>query len=392
VKVLSWPIILLLAIILIAQAYGQGDQTADWNVYCTGDNSQCGVAKEPTGQLMFKKLGPVDWDTAQAWMDEWRTNSKPAVWNVYCNGDNSQCTIAKEPTGQLMFKKLGPVDWDTAQAWMNAANSGGTSVNFMPVGKGTSYTYNNIPFEIDGVNLRVDSSQTQDSINLNGKRAKAVHLLDKAGYAISIPNDVRAGRVDVYYSDGTSDSLDLVMGGNIAEWAYDRPANQADLGHTKVTPAFSWPDTTGGQEYNGHLFYAHLDTNPEKTLDRIDLALDPSAGPMQIEVKAITLEESNLGQDKPAVWNVYCNGDNSQCTIAKEPTGQLMFKKLGPVDWDTAQSWMDEWRTNSKPAVWYIYCNGDNSQCTIAKEPTGELMFKVLGPVDWDTANAWMNG
>lgn len=122
-KVLSWPIILLLAIILIAQAYGQGDQSA--------------------------------------------------VWNVYCNGDNSKCTIAKEPTGELMFKKLGPVDWDTAQAWMNAANSGGTPVNFMPVGKGTSYTYNDIPFEIDGVNLKVDSSQTQDSINLNGKRAKS---------------------------------------------------------------------------------------------------------------------------------------------------------------------------------------------------------------------------
>jgi predicted transglutaminase-like cysteine proteinase len=136
------------------------------------------------------------------------------------------------------------------------------------------------------------------------------------------------------------------------------------------------------------MFYAHVDTNAEKTLDHIDLILDPSAGAVQILIKAITLEESYL--DKPAVWNVYCNGDSSQCTIAKEPSGELMFKQIGPVDWDTAQAWMASWRTNNQPAVWYVYCNGDSSQCTIAKEPTGELMFKQIGPVDWNTAQAWM--
>ena len=92
--------------------------------------------------------------------------------------------------------------------------------------------------------------------------------------------------------------------------------------------------------------------------------------------------------NRPAVWYVYCNRDKSKCTVSKEPIGELMFNVLGPVDWNTAQN---EFRTNNRPAVWYVYCNGDRSKCTVAKEPTGELMFNMLGPVDWNTAQDWMN-
>ena len=101
-KISSWPILILLMAMLIAPANGQGEeQPAVWNVYCNGDRSQCTVAKEPTGELMFNMLGPVTWNTAQDWMNEWRTNNQPAVWYVYCNGDRSKCAIAKEPIGEL---------------------------------------------------------------------------------------------------------------------------------------------------------------------------------------------------------------------------------------------------------------------------------------------------
>jgi hypothetical protein len=36
------------------------------------------------------------------------------------------------------------------------------------------------------------------------------------------------------------------------------------------------------------------------------------------------------------VWNVYCSGDGSRCTVAKEPSGDLMFNVFpGKVDWST---------------------------------------------------------
>ena len=114
---------LLLAMLLAVPALGQGDnENAVWNVYCTGDRSQCTVAKEPTGEFMFNVFpGKVTWNDAQAWMTSNGNINRPAVWNVYCTGDRSQCTVAKEPTGEFMFNVFpGKVTWDDAQAWMTS--------------------------------------------------------------------------------------------------------------------------------------------------------------------------------------------------------------------------------------------------------------------------------
>ena len=114
---------LLLAMLLTVPALGQGEnENAVWNVYCTGDRSQCTVAKEPTGEFMFNVFpAKVTWDDAQAWMTSNGNINRPAVWNVYCTGDRSQCTVAKEPAGEFMFNVFpAKVTWDDAQAWMTS--------------------------------------------------------------------------------------------------------------------------------------------------------------------------------------------------------------------------------------------------------------------------------
>ena len=80
------------------------------------------------------------------------------------------------------------------------------------------------------------------------------------------------------------------------------------------------------------------------------------------------------------------------CTVAKEPSGDLMFTVFpGKVDWNTVQTWMQANGYPAQPAVWNVYCNGDSSQCTVSKEPTGELMFpEFTGKVTWDTATNWL--
>lgn len=52
-------------------------------------------------------------------------SSGPAVWGVYCTGDNSCCAVAKEPSGNYMIPQLTNVDWNTAMNWMNANGYGG---------------------------------------------------------------------------------------------------------------------------------------------------------------------------------------------------------------------------------------------------------------------------
>ena len=75
-KSLIEPIIILLVVILIAPAYGQGAGNDVWNVYCNGDGSQCTIAKESIGELTISQFpSKVTWNTAQAWMDEWRKNN-----------------------------------------------------------------------------------------------------------------------------------------------------------------------------------------------------------------------------------------------------------------------------------------------------------------------------
>lgn len=276
------------------QANGYPAQPAVWNVYCNGDSSQCAISKEPTGELMFAQFsGKVTWDTATGWLESWREENKPKVWNVYCNGDSSQCAISKEPAGTLMMPVFpGKVDWDTAQEWM-ASWSGGdaSSGQLTAIGNGTAHTYNGIDFQVEGVALKANSEQAAASIDLEGLKANAVHVLEFAGWSTGVPDNTKVGHINVWYEDGTYETVDLIMGVNIAEWAYDRAEIQSELRHSKVAPAYSWPSTaSSAYEYQGHYFYAKVDTDSSKPLDRLELVLDPNEQKIQIEIRAITLE------------------------------------------------------------------------------------------------------
>lgn len=272
-------------------------QPADWNVYCNGDSSQCTVSKEPAGELMFPQFtSKVDWDTAQAWMASWREENKPAVWNIYCSGGGSKCTIAKEPVGDLMFPVFAAkVDWDTAQEWMASWRGDNTSANFTgqstPIGNGTNYTYNGIEFQVEGASAMVNADQTSSSIDLEGMSASAVHVLEFAGWSTAVPDGTKVAHIDVWYQDGGFETVDLIIGSNIAEWAYDRPEIQAELRHSKVAPAYSWSTNAGSSyEYQGHYFYVAVKTDMQRPLDRLDLVLDSTAERFQVEIRAVTLE------------------------------------------------------------------------------------------------------
>jgi len=276
------------------QANGYPIQPSVWNVYCNGDSSECAISKEATGVLMFPQFtGRVPWDVAQAWIAAWKEKNKPKDWNVYCNGDSTECAISKQATGTLMFPQFtGKVDWDTAQEWMATWRCEKTSGQSTALGTGTAHTYNGIDFQVEGVALKANAGQTADSISLQGKTARAVHVLEFAGWSTGLSDNTLVGHINVWYEDGTVETTDLVMGVNIAEWAYDRPEIQSQLRHSKVTPAYSWPSTTSSSSgYEGHYFYAKVDTDPSKPLDRLELALDSDEPQLQIEIRAITLEE-----------------------------------------------------------------------------------------------------
>jgi hypothetical protein len=58
-----------------------------------------------------------------------------------------------------------------------------------------------------------------------------------------------------------------------------------------IEAAYSWStDASSSSLYQGHYFYVKVDTDPSKPLDRLELAREPTAQKVRIEIRAITLE------------------------------------------------------------------------------------------------------
>ncbi len=183
------------------------------------------------------------------------------------------------------------------------------STYFIPLGDDdTPFTYNDIPFEQWGASLEVYKTDfgfvPTQSIDLSGYITEKIHIIEAAAWATNVPDGVVVGHINVHYADGSSETLDLVVGVNIAEWAYDRTENQPYLNHTKVPPAYSyWTDIDSAYFYWGHNFYVQI-TTQEKPLDNLELILDPTSYTGQpdtgmgladwfgISINAITLQVS----------------------------------------------------------------------------------------------------
>ncbi|MFA5266868.1 MAG: hypothetical protein WC379_02775 [Methanoregula sp.] len=168
--------------------------------------------------------------------------------------------------------------------------------DFCTVNNTIDYSYNDIPFKIltpangrPGYLLRSVAGGS-DNILMDNYTATKVHFLDQAERATGSPNGYNAGKILVYYQDGTSDSVDLIIGKNIAEWAYDRPEVQSQLTHSKITPAYSYQSKyDSAYTYRAHLFYSSIDTAP-KPIDRIELRNTATGNALDLGIQAITLE------------------------------------------------------------------------------------------------------
>jgi len=166
--------------------------------------------------------------------------------------------------------------------------------NYCTVNGPQVYTYNEIPFSIAsqpaGNPIEILNSGSPSSLTLNGQTTTKIHFLETAANALTTPNGYNTGQITVFYQDGTSSSVDLIIGVNIAEWAYDRPENQQYLAHNKITPAYSWmTNIDSAFSYDGHAFYISIDTL-SKPIDRITIS---QYGGVVNVIYAITLETAN---------------------------------------------------------------------------------------------------
>jgi len=227
---------------------------------------------------------------------------------------------------------------------------------FWPLGISEgSHTYNNIPFQIPGaagLYARVPppgDPQYGDDLLLDtytfGEntmyKANKIHFINHSAWVLDFPDGTVVGQITVCYKNGDCDlPLDLIIGVNTAEWAYDRPGNEEFLGHTPPDPAYSFwvTDDPVSVPYLAHYFYASVEANPEKILDRIELEL--ILGPHDyagVNINAITVETPEAPPKVAGAGVVPCE-DEKKCIFGliarwKEgeawPTAHLFFMDLG---------------------------------------------------------------
>ena len=222
----------------------------------------------------------------------------------------------------VLFLIIAPV---TAVTCNPVPNTG-----FCTVSGTTKYTYNGIPFSFtifnNGApdNLLAAAPGVTITRPMNGYTATKIHFLENAGSALQSPNGYNAGKIVVFYQDGTSDSLDLIIGVNIAEMHYDRPGVQSALAHKKITPAYSYPYTYYSSNYNTHFFYTSINT-ASKPIDRIEL--QNTATVVGVGIDAITLESSQNQSTVLTVEVTPLSTISTAVTISK--TGQAPISNSG---------------------------------------------------------------
>ena len=205
------------------------------------------------------------------------------------------------------------------------------NTDFCTVSGTTAYTYKGIPFAFTILSntapdyLLVTSPGATDSRPMNGSTAAKIHFLDHAGVATYTSDGYHAGKIVVDYKDGTNDSVDLIIGVNIAEFAYDRPDLQSVLAHTKIPPAYSYSTNyDSAYPFKGHFFYSSITAAP-KPIDRIELR--NTANVVWLAIDAITLETVK----------------NPPTVVASEAT-PTSFKPVPTSDSpDTTGNWFFDW-------------------------------------------------
>lgn len=222
-----------------------------------------------------------------------------------------------------------------------------------------STTYNNIPFQIPGavglLFVRVPppgDTSTPGPLKFvdytfgGDYHATKIHFINTSAWVLGFPNNVDVAQITVCYRDDPNDCeepLKLTIGVNTAEWAYALPGNDEWLGHTPPESAWveEFYDDDGNGPYYGHHFYAVVDTDPLKVLDRIEFEwIEHTEQDYQysgVYIDAITVETIDVPPKVIGNGLVPCEDGDPSCIFVvsaewKEgkawPTGNVFFLDL----------------------------------------------------------------
>jgi hypothetical protein len=121
---------------------------------------------------------------------------------------------------------------------------------------------------------------TVDLEELGLDYVETVYLATQNAWSFDMPNDVKVATLVCEYEEGgPPTTLDLIMGVNTAEWAWENPTQAAAFGaqppHSMPPVITSTPTTCDSdQEYIAHTYAASVSLDPTRTLSNLRLELE----------------------------------------------------------------------------------------------------------------------
>ena len=297
---------------------------------------------------------------------------------------------------------------------VTSAKSQTSSHSFSPLGTSViSHTYENIPFQIFGATLSVQLPPLGNEERLSetydfGNRlynAKAIHFIQTSAWALEFPDGAVIGEITVCYKDSTCEPpLQLIIGVNTDEWAYDRPGNQEFLNHTTVEPAYSeWTiDEFDTIPFLAHSFYVSVKTDSKKilgtiTLDLADLETEypdnPNGG---VAIQAITVEVAEAPPVVIGSGRASCEGHDCGIGVSAYtqnssawPIGDVFFEDLAEGNTFIARDIRRYGKSSTSPGAifftgWGQVNNIDGYNFTLFVTDNGEegdtFTIEILNP------------
>lgn len=121
---------------------------------------------------------------------------------------------------------------------------------------------------------------TVDLGELGLASVQTIYLATHSAHSWDIPNGVKVATFTCEYAEGgTPTTLDMVMGQNTAEWAFENPCQLEFMGgpvsHSQPTILFNNPTSIDcDREYVGHTFAASMQLDSTRTLQQMTLELE----------------------------------------------------------------------------------------------------------------------
>jgi hypothetical protein len=113
-----------------------------------------------------------------------------------------------------------------------------------------------------------------DLTDLGLEAVSTIYMAVHSSFVPDLSNGVSMGTLTVFYAEGgATDILAFTLGGNTAEWSYDRPEN-APVAHSLATTLYTFPtEIDSAFEYLGREYAVTLPVDASRTISCITLAL-----------------------------------------------------------------------------------------------------------------------